>query len=387
MEQTTTAAANTSGALHVIRGIFSFMLSVLLIILLLFNGLLFPMKFTFIKGNSVNEIFKNLNVYEMLHEVMAETFDENYSKFSMSRELYEIIFTDENFEEICDTIITAIMNDEDIDLSFLEENIVNTVKSEVITTIDSAFSEIAANNIENSFNKDGVNHNVINASVLASNTALNNFKNAYGLDISSIIMNVISTQYGVESIDLNYIDINTVKSFVTDSIETTVYPEIENAISETIDEASASINAEIQASLQEAGIKENIILFESSIAGFNMLIIAIFAVIATIMFIQIIMYHSCLYRAFRNFSTSALFSGLIIAGLGFISSLAFPIAIDEVAGEVNSTAFVNFIDKLIAPFFRNITNIGVAYLAAFVVCLILSIIFKAKYKKRINASA
>ena len=386
MEQTTTAS-NTSGILHVIRGIFGFLLSILLIILLLLNGLLLPMKSSFIKGKSVNEIFENLNVYEMLREVMSETLNENYSKLGISQKLYETIFTNENIEEICDISITAIMNDEAIDLSFLKEDIADVVKSEVLITIDSAFSEIAADNIDSSFNKDGANHNVINANVLASNTALNNFKNAYGVDIDEAIMNAISSQYGVESINLNFIDINTVKSFVIDSMETTVYPEIDNAISEIIDETSASINAEIQPSLQDANIKENIILFESSIAGFGMLIIAIFAVIVTIMFIQIIMYHSCLYRAFRNFSVSSFFTGLIIAGLGFISSLAFPIAIDEVTKEVNSPAIINFLDRLIVPFFKSITNIGVAYLAAFVVCLILSVIFKAIYKKRINAAS
>ena len=371
MEQSTTNTANTSGALHVIRGIFGFLLSVLLIILLVFNGFVLPVKTTFIKGNTVDELLENHNVYEVIYEAAGELLDKNYSELGISHELYETFFTEDNIKEICDTSLSAVMNDEDIDLSFLKEDIITNLKSEVNTTINSAFDEIAAN------------HMVIDANVLASNTALTNFKKAYGVDVSGVIMSAISSQYGIESIDLNYIDINAVKSFVSGSVETTVYPEIENAIGKTITDASATLNTELQNALDGRSIKSDIALFETSIQGFKLLIIAILAVIAVIMIIQLIMYHSCLYRAFRNFSLSALFPGLFFAVIGFISSLALPIAIEEVAMEINNSTFTKFVERLImTPFFEGIKNIGLIYLAAFVVCLILSIVLKVAYKKK-----
>lgn len=370
MEQST-AAANTSGALHVIRGIFGFLLSALLIILLVFNGFVLPAKTTFIKGDTVNEILENLDLHEVIYEIAGELFDKNYSEFGISRELYETFFTEDNIKEICDTSITAIMNDEDIDLSFLKDDVINKLKSEVNTTINSAFDEIAA-----------ADHKVIDANVLASNTALINFKNAYGVDVSGVIMSAISSQYGIESIDLNYIDINAVKGFVSESVETTVYPEIENTISKTISNASVTVNTELDKMLDGRSIKSDIILFETSVAGFKLLIIAILTVIAVIMIIQLIMYHSCLYRAFRNFSISALFPGLLITGMGFISSMALPIALEEVAAEINNTTFTEFVERLITPFFDSFTMTGLIYLAAFAVFLILSVILKIAHKKR-----
>ncbi len=370
MEQSTTTTANTSSALHVIRGIFGFLLSILLIILLVFNGFLLPIKTTFIKGNTVDELLENHNVYEVIYEAAGELLDKNYSGLGISRELFETFFTEDTVKEICDTSLTAVMNDEDVDLSFLKEDIITNLKSEVDTTINSAFDEIATN------------HKVIDANVLASNTALINFKNAYGVDVSGVIMSAISSQYGIESIDLNYIDVNAVKNFVSGSVETTVYPEIENAIDKTIADASATLNTELQGILEGRSIKSDIALFETSIQGFKLLITAILAVIAVIMIIQLIMYHSCLYRAFRNFSLSALFPGIFFTGIGFISSLALPIAIEEVAMEINNATFTEFVERLMTPFFDGIKNIGLIYLAAFVVCLILSIVLKVAYKKK-----
>lgn len=373
MEQpANTNTIKASGALCILRGLLGLLLSTILIILLITNGLVIPVKTAFIKGDSLKEMLENSNVYEMLYEIANEAFEKNYPEHGISSTLYKMLLTEDTFKEICIKSTDAVMNNEAIDLSFLNESIFDSLKKEVNSTIDNAFEEITASN-----------HKVIDANVLASNTALTNFKNNYGIDVSGAIMSAISSQYGIESIDLNYVDISTVKSFViTESMNNTVYPEIEAAVSSAVSDASKAINAELENFLNGRDIKSDIILFEASISNLKLLITIVFIVIAIIVIIQLIMYHSCIYKALRNISISALLPGLIIAGLGIFSSAVLPTAIKEIAAEFDSTAFAKFTEQLIEPLFDSFTKLGRIYLAAFAICLILSIVFKIIYKKQ-----
>lgn len=369
MEQTTTGS--TSGALHAIRGTFGFLLSVLLLILLLLNGFLFPAKTTVFKGDSINEIFENLNIYKALSESLAADYEEELSNLGKSNAIYKTILTEKNIQKFCDTVITGVLEDKEMDFSFLEAAAIDTAKSEIDSTINNAFDEIAQN------------HKVINADTLSSNSALNAFEESYGLDISGTIMDALSSQYGVTSIDLNYIDINTVKSFVSDSIKNTVYPEVESMISETITESSSSITEEINASIDKFKLKDSILMFDTYLASFKLLVTAIFVIIAIIIIIQLIMYHSCLYRAFRNFFISSIFSGIIVAGIGYIATNTLPPAIEQFAAESDyGPALIDFITAVLIPYFKQLNTMGIIYLAAFAICLILSIIFKTVYKNK-----
>lgn len=296
---------------HIGRAFCGFFLTCILILLLILNGLLISLKISFLKDDDINNILENTGFYSAVHEIIVDEIYKNTNALGISKEALGDILSEDIISDAAQTITDAVINEEDIDLSYLKEDCKNIAQSASDKTVDAIFDNLSDNS------------KIFDVKALADNPELKQFEYNYGIDVSDNIISVMESTFNTTVIDLNNIDKNDVKETVASAMTEKVYPVIDMTFHQYIYEANDFVNKSVSSINDSYHLNDILRNIEKSSARLFYTIIIISIFIIGILLLEVFIYRHSKYRSFRNFFYGMLCSGfiLILSGicLKFIS--------------------------------------------------------------------
>lgn len=352
-------------------GFLGFLLTLLLTLTLLADGLLIGLKATILKGNDMVDVLKNANLFETFTEVVVSEV-EVMTDSSMLGDVAASVFSEDALVDVTKDVTEAIKNDEDIDLSHMKDTCMDEIKNVSECVIDDVIGEIEAEGGE------------LNADTLAKNKALQDLQAQYGVDITGMVMEYVEETYGQTSVSVDQIDLEEVKEQAKTTMDEVVMPAMEEAVDEYIVEINTMVNEEIRTISREYDISGILNTIDNVMALFNKLLLILSIACVILIGLELLTYMKFMNRGFRNTGIAATISGVLVAVVGILiftlSNVVIGmlgIATNDMAGEV----IVDFIDSNMGSIGLGIAIVGGVYIVVAIICYVVAGILK---KKRAN---
>ena len=349
-------------------GFLGFLLTFLLTLVLLADGLLIGLKATILKGNDMVDVLKNAKLFETFTEVVVSEV-EVMTDSSMLGDVAASVFSEDVLVDVTKDVTEAIKNDEDIDLSHMKDTCMDEIKNVSEGVIDDVLSEIEAGGGE------------LNADTLANNKALQELQAQYGVDISGMVMEYVEQTYGQTSVSVEQVDLEEVKEQAKTTMEEVVMPAMEEAVDEYIVEINAVVNEEIRTITKAYDISGILNTIDKAMALFNKALLILSIACVVLIGFEMLTYMKFMNRGLRNTAIAATISGVFVALVGLLlftlSNVVIGmlgIATGDMAGEV----IVGFIDDNMTNIGLGITSVGGIYIVVAIVCYVFAGILKRK---------
>ncbi|MBQ9764651.1 MAG: hypothetical protein IJW18_00455 [Lachnospiraceae bacterium] len=349
-----------------VRGFFGFLLTLLLSVFVFITTIVIPINATYLKGSSVGDIIRNTGIYDFAMDIVKGELSGEYA------DVFKDVLNENDIANICDSLMDAVVSGDDIDLSYMQEDLVSSIEAIVNSTIDSALDEI----------KKG--SNIIDAESLSKNKSLRDLEDTYNMDVTGMIIDKLESGYGVTSIDLNtYNAEEMVRKLLEKIMENDIHPFIESEVAVALDNASDEINSSL-GSDSELKPAFGMLDLAMSLVDFAIVLLCIF--IAAFIIIQIAMYHSCMYRACRNVSLSTFIPGIIITLSAIISKFILTGILVEALASTEIANYSDSVTEIVSPLFTSLLIGGLISLAVAILFFILSLSFKTGYEKKLYSA-
>ena len=324
-------------------GFLGFLVTLLLTLALLAEGLLIGLKTTILKGNDMVDVLKNANLFETVTELVVSEV-EVMTDSSALGDMAASVFSEDTLADVTKDVTEAIKKDKDVDLSHMKDTCMDEIKNVSEGVIDEVLGEIEAEGGE------------LNADTLANNKALQDLQAQYGVDITGMVMEYVVETYGQTSVSVEQIDLEEVKEEAKATMEEVVMPAMEEAVDEYIVEMNTLVNEEIRTISREYDISGILNTIDNVMALFNKVLLILSIACVVLIGLELLTYMKFMNRGVRNTAIAATISGALAAIVGILiftlSNVVtgmLGIATNDMAGEV----IVDFIH-------RNLGSVGVA---------------------------
>ena len=323
---------------HIGRALCGFFLTCLLILLLILNGFLISLKISFLKDNNINNILENTGFYSAVREVVVDEIYKNTNALGISKEALSDILSEDIISNTAQTITDAVINEENIDLSYLKEDCKNIAQSASDKAVDVIFDNLSDTS------------KIFDAKTLADNPDLKQFEYNYGINVSDNIIDVMESTFSTTVVDLNNTDKNKVKKVVASAMTEKVYPVIDQTFHKYIYEANDFVNKSVSSINNSYHLNDILKDIEKGAARLFYAIIIISVLIVGILLLELFIYRHSRYRSFRNFSYGMFCSGFVLILFGIY--LKF-ISIDRIFDRLFYEP--DYIETILKSYAANIT--------------------------------
>lgn len=338
---------------HPLRATIGFILTLIMTVLLISNGLMTALRLSVLKGDDINSILKNTGFYDTMRSaVINELSDE---RLGLSKDAIEQVLPDEVMSETVDKIMDALVNDTPFDVSYLEDDCLDIAETTSDALLTEAFDIIDENP-------------TIDVKTITSAPAIADFEQDFGVDVSSKLEDTMLSTFGTTTIDVSAIGTEEVKKQVSDTVSELVYTTIEDTFDEYTDMANEIANELIRKANNEYRLNETLENLDTSLELLHLGIIIIYAVIAGLFIIQLFIYIKKPCGVFKNLSVCTFISAACL----FISCGFLGFAEDRIAKELNS---FNDGERIVKEFFEaNVDAINKGIINVGIVCIIVAVI-------------
>lgn len=363
-----TVEPKSSGAGKAVLGL---ILSFIMIPLLVINGYFISLKSTILKGDSINDLLDNCNFYSTVQEVVIDELYNNAKALGLSRDALNDLFPENTLSDAAENITNAITSNESIDLSYLKDDCMDIAKSTADAVTDTVFESFESSS------------KTFDVTSLTSNTVLKQFEEDYNVTITDSVVNGLESTYGTTTIDLSAIDSSEIKASISETLTEKVYPAIDNVFDEYITEANNLVNQAIREFNDNYHMNDMFKIVEKTLDSLYIAICIMIIIVLALFAIQLLLYRPYIYKAFKNFSITALISGIIILISGMFILFIKDMILSDLLDSYGSIADVitDFVDSNLSSVNNMIIAVGVVYIILFIICIIISSLIK-KYSKR-----
>ncbi len=349
---------------HVGRAILGFFISFFMVCLLMADGLLIGLKLTIFKGTDFVDILQNANAFGMVSELFASELEVAMGDEPMMQEVVATVFSEDVLTSVTSDITQAIVSGEEVDLSEVAEECLNSMESISDAVIDQIFDEVAATG-------------EINVSALTQSGILKSYEQQFGMELVPWVEEYVSDTYGYTTIKVDEEQLAAIKTETKSALKEEIMPALEEAMELYIEEVNVAVNQELQMMNEQYHIAEIIRLIESIMDMMAVAIVIMTVIVVVLIVLECLIYRSAIHRAIRNIGVSAIFAALVVGLIGAVTSIAnsFLVGVVGMAGmsrDATLEVLMNFIEA-------NLKNVGVGfliiaavYLIAAVVCLVFS---------------
>lgn len=348
-----------------------FIVSLLLFILLLANGILLGLKTTILKGDDLVSVLENANLFETVTEVVVSEIS-NVGEGTGLGDVAGELLTEDVVAEVAQNVTTAVVNNEEVDLSGMKDTYVESIKTTSSTMVDEVINEITQNGTE--ISRESLDNNPLVQSMAAS----------YGVDISSMVMGYVEETYGTTTISVDQVDVEAVKQSAQAKVEEVVVPMAEEVMDTYIEQINTEVNETIRTLQQKIDISGILATIEKVIGLLEKIIIALCVVILLFVVIEFLLFKGFTYKAFKNIGGAAMWSGILVALIGGVITFGKKYVMGMVGGSEDQVTqvIIGFVDAHVTTMGNRILQIGGGYIAAALVCLIVgSVMAQAAAKK------
>ncbi len=346
------------------RAILGFFISFFIVCLLIAEGLLIGLKFTIFKGTDVVDILQNANMFGMVSELYASELEATMGDEPMMRDVVSTVFTEEMLTEITSDMTQAIVNGEEVDLSGVAKECLNSMESTSDAVIEQLFDEVTANG-------------EINISALGQSEILKSYEQQFGMELAPWVEGYVSDTYGDTTIKIDEEQLAAIKNETKTALKEEIMPALEEAMEIYIEDINSTVNQELQAMNEQYHVAEIIQLIESIMDMMMIAIVVLLLLVILLIVVELLVYKNAMSRGVRNIGVSAIFAALMIALIGAVTSIANSFLVGVVgmagmAGDATLEVLMSFIEANLQKLGMGFLLIAVVYFGVAVICLVLS---------------
>lgn len=345
---------------HTLRATFGFILTMFMTILLIANGFLTALRISVLKGDDIRSALKDSGFYDTVRETMISELANE--ELGLSKEALATIIPDDIMSETMDKLTDSIVNDKPFDISYIEDDCIDAAQTTSQALTDEIFDEIDK-------------HPTFDIKTLSSNSLITDFEDNFGVEISAPLEDVMVSTFGTTTVDVSAIGTSEVKQQVSDTVSDIVYNVIEDAFDEYTDFVNEIANDAIKEANDEYKLKDVISSLDDSLRIFHTGIIIIYAIIAFIFIIQLLMYLKKPSGAFKNLSVCTFIaSAAMFISCGFLGFIT-----DLMAKEFNSfdsteVIIKDFIENNVSAVRSGIITVGIVCAVVGVVSVVIAVV-------------
>ncbi len=345
-----------------------FLLTVILTLSFLGNGVLWGLKTTVLSGNGIVDVIKNLDAKEMVAEMLVPQDTMSVEEEMMSQVVGKVLAS-ETFETTLEKIVDGILTSTKVDFSDVKEMFMADMKEIFVESVDEVVQVVESTQGE------------INAENLSKNLNVQKIEEQYGIAISDMVVAYIEEEYGKTSIPADEVDFEGLKQSIIVVVETEMTPMVEEITDGVVAELEQAVNEEIIEQNSNNEIAATVVMVEEVLRGISMAAIIGIVELVGFSMLEVLLYKKFKNRALRNIGIAALIPSIFIVLLGAAVQFAktFMVEFQNQAIDPVEKVVMQFVEKYIA-------SIGTAYLiigGIFFVGAIVCFVFSGKLKKKL----
>lgn len=351
------------------HSILGFICSCLLFIFLLSNAFVISLRIGILDNNGAIKIAGNSAVSSSVTDAIISNSNAILAQYGFTSETFRELMNDDYISTVINTAGTALLSEDDIDLSSIKGDTVEFCNNTSGILVDEFI-----HNLESSNGK-------INETTITGNPIVQAFSQNYGIDIDSEIKTAITERYPQadlnKEIDLSGIDTNELRTTLNTAVEAKLYPRLDELTDKIIDKAE-EILTEVSATVHNNPAYRSYNHMMKLISS-NITLLIVFLSLCVIFFFAVqFMFYNGIYRnkPLNHLGITALFAAVPTLIIGYCSTI-FGGVIDKIINEINgSYAFAGEIIREILsgclkPFvFTGFTLLGISA-AAFILSIII----------------
>lgn len=348
-----------------------FLLTFLLTVTLLLDGVLLGLKTTIFRGTDIVDVLKNANLFQTVTEVVvSEVSTATDSDFL--KDAAESVLSEDIMVEMAEDVTAAIQKNKDVDLSNMKDACLDAIKDLSEEVVDDVLSQVKKGSGE------------LNRDSLAGNETVQELQSMYGVDITGIVMDYVEETYGASSVNVDEIDLKEAKAEAKKTINRVVIPSMEGAVDTYLEQINRTVNKEIRTINRRYDISGTLDMVETGMRWLTTAIIILSVVSAVFLLLEFVTYLKYEFRAFRNIGIASLITGVIVLLLGGVLLFAknFITGIWDLAGDLAGAkaeqVIMDFIERNMAVLSYRILLIGGIVVLLSIVSFVVSGLLKKK---------
>ena len=392
------------------RAFLGFLLTFLMTIALIVNGLVMSVKTTILNGSDVSEILENLNVYEVLSDLISseiskattddsDTDEDTDSEagvdvsvkeiakvattadvtpsddtadtdsINISEDAINAIFGEDILKEITKVVTDSIKNEQDVDLSGVKDKCMVNVEDLALSLIDDVVDEI-----------EEMDADTLSAETVKNLSSVQKIKKDYGVDVDTIVSDFVQNNHGSDTINIADVDFEALRTEAKSTVKNDVMPKLDKTMDTYIADVSKTVNDSIKDANEAYNISGLINGVEDAVSTLNIVMLSCIIVAVVFAALQFLIYRTCINRACRNIFISTLISGIFTLIFAMFVGTAKNL-VSSILGS-DGDAITKAVSKLIVD---NIGAVGdrmlliaIVYIVVAILALVASIVIKKK---------
>ncbi len=347
-----------------------FICSCFLFIFLLSNAFVISLRIGIFDNNGAINIAGNPAVSSSVTEAIINNSDAILNQYGFTSETFQELMEDDYISTIINTAGTALLSENEIDLSSIKGDTVEFCNNTSGILVDEFIQ-----NLESSNGK-------ISETTITGNPIVQAFSQNYDIDIDSEIKAAITDRYPQadpdKEIDLSDIDTNELRNTLNTAIEAKLYPRLDELTDKIIDKAE-EILTEVSDKVHDHPAYRSYNKMMKLISS-NITLLIVFLSLCVIFFFAVqFMFYGGIYRnkPLNHLGVTALFAAVPTLITGYCSAI-FGSIIDNIINEINgSYAFAgDIIREILSGCLKPFIITGFTLLGISVAAFILSIVIK-----------
>lgn len=353
---------------HPLRALVCLILSLILFIIVICNGLISDLRGSVLKGKDIDDILSNTRTYAVVEDILIETIAQSTKDYGVSRDAIEDIITDGLVETTASKVLDAIMSGKPMDFTYLDES----VEKSVILITDTG--------VKNTMKDFDEKASTLTVADIAESKSVKEIEKEYNVSISSQLSESLSKYTENNKFKVSDEKKAEVENDVYNALYNNIYPAVTKVINEYKDECNDMVNDAIKDADSQYSFSSMLRKVDDSLKLTDYAIIGIWVLCLILFGLQILIYNKDKHKAFKNLAVIAIFTTLF--KIACICALAF-----------SHTQILSSIKKEKDPY----TDIFADYITynmdlikkcmtvsaiVFIVIAIGSIIFSVKLKKK-----
>lgn len=356
---------------HGARAFLGFFLTFLITVFFIVQGVTISLKTSILKDETFNDTLETMGFYDTLQELIVSEISKSATTLGLSEDAIDTIFSKDTIKDVSEILSDGVLKGKKVDISFIKEDCISIAKDTTNKAVDSIFNEFEDSS------------KTIDITSITNNNSIKKIESDYNIELSKVIEDTVSNEFGTTTIDLSVVDSKQLKTKISDTLITNLNPAIEKAFDMYVDDVNTLINDAIDEINSEYNMKNIFSGIDNGLKRFSYANILLILFSTLLIIIQLTVYNKDLYRGFRNVSICALISGIVF----FLSTVAINFVKDLLFEELDT---FDQTEKLLKNFFENIINgfansvlfVCIGYIVIFIAFIITSSVLKSKKRNK-----